>query len=81
MAQVRSAFRDKRKMKGLTQAKLASLADKSTVYIRMIENGTFTPGRDTMFLLASILDSTVEELFSDYFAKLHSTPNNSKAII
>lgn len=81
MAQVRMSFREQRKLKGLTQAQLATKANKSTVYIRMIENGTFTPGRDTMFQLAFILDSTVEELFPDYFTKMQTIPSSSKAII
>lgn len=69
----RDVFKQKRVAKGLTQQKLASLVGKSQVYIRMIENGTFTPGRDTMFALATALDASVEELFPDYFERLQST--------
>jgi len=42
----------------------------STVYVRMIENGTFTPGRDLMFKISGYFDQPIEKLFSDYFDKL-----------
>jgi len=33
----------------------------------MIENGTFTPGRDLMFQLSAYFNEPVEKLFPDYF--------------
>jgi len=71
MAKKRTWFRKLRKEKGFTQESLAKAVGKSAVYIRMIENGTFTPGRDTMFALASCLETTAESLFSDYFESYH----------
>ncbi|NOV01374.1 helix-turn-helix transcriptional regulator [Paenibacillus planticolens] len=50
-----------------TQAKVASENNISTVYLRMIENGTFTPGRDLMFKLSKYFCEPVEKLFPDYF--------------
>jgi len=47
----RELFSQLRKKKG-TQAKVASENGISTVYLRMIENGTYTPGRDLMFRLS-----------------------------
>jgi len=67
----RELFRQLRKDKG-TQAKVADELGISTVYLRMIENGTFTPGRDLMFRLSHYFGVPVEELFPDYFEK-HDT--------
>ncbi len=50
-----------------TQAQVASQIGISTVYLRMIENGTFTPGRDLMFKFEKFFDRDVEILFPDYF--------------
>lgn len=52
-----------------TQAQVASQIGISTVYLRMIENGTFTPGRDLMFKFEKFFDKSIEELFPDYFRK------------
>jgi transcriptional regulator with XRE-family HTH domain len=66
MAKKRELFRKLRKTKG-TQVKVAEDNGISAVYLRMIENGTFTPGRDLMFKLSRYFDVPVETLFSDYF--------------
>ncbi|BFH10570.1 helix-turn-helix domain-containing protein [Paenibacillus alvei] len=66
MAEKRPYFAKCRKSKG-TQAQVASENGISTVYLRMIENGTFTPGRDLMFQLSTYFDEPVEMLFPDYF--------------
>lgn len=58
-----------RKSKG-TQSKVATDLNISTVYVRMIENGTFTPGRDLMFRFSDYFAKPVEELFPDYFADI-----------
>ncbi|MFS1511720.1 helix-turn-helix domain-containing protein [Chengkuizengella sp. SCS-71B] len=58
-----------RKEKG-TQKKVAFDNGISTVYLRMIENGTFTPGRDLMFKLCSYFDQPAEKLFPDYFEEM-----------
>lgn len=65
----RHFFSTCRKQMG-TQSKVAKDNNISTVYVRMIENGTFTPGRDLMFRLASYFEQPVEKLFPDYFEGL-----------
>lgn len=67
----RHFFKDCRKLKG-TQSKVAEDNKISTVYVRMIENGTFTPGRDLMFRLSSYFGQPAEKLFPDYFDGLLS---------
>ncbi|WKL02451.1 helix-turn-helix transcriptional regulator [Paenibacillus amylolyticus] len=69
--QKRQFFSDCRKHKG-TQAKVAQDNKISTVYVRMIENGTFTPGRDLMFQLSNYFGHPAEKLFPDYFERLLS---------
>lgn len=50
-----------------TQKIVAKENDISEVYLRMIENGTFTPGRDLMFKLAQYFKQPIEKLFPDLF--------------
>ncbi|MFT9370141.1 helix-turn-helix transcriptional regulator [Paenibacillus polymyxa] len=64
----RELFSELRKQKG-TQAKVATENGISEVYVRMIENGTFTPGRDLMFRLSSYFNTDATKLFPDYFKK------------
>lgn len=66
MAEKRVTLSDCRKKLG-TQKFVASQIGISTVYLRMIENGTFTPGRDLMFKLERFFNKPVEDLFPDYF--------------
>ncbi|SLJ92782.1 MULTISPECIES: helix-turn-helix transcriptional regulator [unclassified Paenibacillus] len=72
MAAKRSLFRQCREQIG-SQALVASELKISTVYVRMIENGTFTPGRDLMFRIAQHFGKTEKELFPDYFDKIKVT--------
>ncbi|MFD2613571.1 helix-turn-helix domain-containing protein [Paenibacillus gansuensis] len=69
MTHKRHYFAECRKQKG-TQAKVAADNLISTVYVRMIENGTFTPGRDLMFRLSQYFEQPAEKLFPDYFRGL-----------
>lgn len=69
MTAKRLLFKQCRKKIG-TQALVASELNISTVYIRMIENGTFTPGRDLMFRISERFGKSAEELFPDYFDKI-----------
>ncbi len=62
----RQYFSKCRKAKG-TQEYVAKENGISTVYLRMIENGTFTPGRDLMFRLCYYFDQPADKLFPDYF--------------
>lgn len=66
MAKKRDRFSVLRKQKG-TQAQVAEANNISNVYLRMIENGTFTPGRDLMFRLSGYFNEPVQSLFPDYF--------------
>ncbi|KLV14074.1 helix-turn-helix transcriptional regulator [Bacillus safensis] len=66
MARKRLYFAKCRKEKG-TQQFVAKENGISTVYLRMIENGTFTPGRDLMFQLCRYFDQPADKLFPDYF--------------
>lgn len=77
IVQKRRVFSECRKKKG-TQAKVAEENGISTVYVRMIENGTFTPGRDLMFRFSSYFEQPTEKLFPDYFEGLvnHALSDN-----
>ncbi|MCY7869601.1 helix-turn-helix domain-containing protein [Bacillus spizizenii] len=67
MSKKRLYFANCRKAKG-TQKYVAQENGISTVYLRMIENGTYTPGRDLMFQLCCYFDQPAEKLFPDYFS-------------
>ncbi|MNC08861.1 helix-turn-helix protein [compost metagenome] len=69
MAMKRKLFRECRKQIG-TQSLVASELEISTVYLRMIENGTFTPGRDLMFRISQRFGKPERELFPDYFSDI-----------
>ena len=62
----REFFSDCRKKTG-TQKKVASDLGISTVYLRMIENGTFIPGRDLMFKMNKYFGQPIEKIFPDLF--------------
>jgi putative transcriptional regulator len=64
----REFFSECRKNTG-TQKKVAIDLGISTVYLRMIENGTFTPGRDLMFKMSSYFSQPVDKIFPDLFEK------------
>jgi len=66
MTKKRQYFANCRKAKG-TQKYVAKENGISAVYLRMIENGTYTPGRDLMFRLCNYFDQPAEKLFPDYF--------------
>lgn len=66
MEKKRYHFRVCRKTKG-TQAEVAFALGISTVYLRMIENGTFKPGRDLMIRIANYFNEPLELLFPDLF--------------
>lgn len=68
MSNKRLFFAQCRKKKG-TQAKVAADLNISTVYLRMIENGTFKPGRDLMIRFSNYFGEPLEKLFPDLFEK------------
>lgn len=68
MTKKRTFFSECRKNKG-TQKTVAKENNISEVYLRMIENGTFTPGRDLMFRLANYFKEPIDKLFPDFFAQ------------
>ncbi len=57
------AVKTARKSKGWTQEKLASLAGCSTRYIMHIENEGQHPSLDTLFLLVTNLEMSVDRYF------------------
>ena len=66
MTKKRTFFSECRKKMG-TQKKVAEENSISEVYLRLIENGTFAPGRDLMFRLSSYFKEPVHKLFPDFF--------------
>lgn len=64
----RICFSECRKKRG-TQKVVAKEIGISEVYLRMIENGTFTPGRDLMLRLTKYFGVTMEALFPDLFSE------------
>lgn len=68
MDKKRQFFASLRRAKG-TQAEVAKELGISTVYLRMIENGTFKPGRDLMIRLSEYFGVPLEKLFPDLFEK------------
>lgn len=68
MIKKRHFFSDCRKKKG-TQAKVAKDLGISTVYVRLIESGTFKPGRDLMIRISIYFGEPLEKLFPDIFAE------------
>ncbi|MEK4512894.1 helix-turn-helix domain-containing protein [Paenibacillus sp. FSL K6-2524] len=62
----REFFSDCRKEKG-ERKQVATDLDISIVYLRMIENGTFKPGRDLMIRMSQYFDRPLELLFPDVF--------------
>lgn len=71
MSNKRLHFYKCRKAMG-TQRKVANDIGISTVYLRMIENGTFIPGRDLMFRISLYFNQPIEKLFPDYFDRVHN---------
>ncbi|EGW37074.1 helix-turn-helix transcriptional regulator [Desulfosporosinus sp. OT] len=69
MNNARLTFKAMRKLKG-TQAKVAKDVGISEIYVRKIEGGAFTPGRDLMFKLAQYFDIDEKVLFPDYFESM-----------
>lgn len=66
MTKKRPFFAQCRKAKG-TQSKVAEDLGISTVYVRLIENGTFKPGRDLMLRFSRYFGEPLELLFPDLF--------------
>lgn len=66
MQKKRIFFSECRKKKG-KQKEVAKDLGISEVYVRMIENGTFAPGRDLMFKISKYFNEPIESLFSDFY--------------
>lgn len=66
MSRKRHCFSECRKQLG-TQAEVAAKVGISTVYLRKIESGDVTPGRDLMFRLSNLFAEQPEKLFPDFF--------------
>lgn len=60
---LRNRLRETRVARSLTQAQLAELIGASRKTVNTVENGVFVPSTILALKFASVLDSTVEELF------------------
>lgn len=54
-----------RKKKGLSQAKLSEIIDKTPTYVSYIESGIKSPSLDTLILLANALGVTADMLLAE----------------
>ena len=68
MTNKREFFSECRKKKG-SQKEVAKDMGKSEVYIRLIENGTFPPGRDLMFRFQDYFGEPMQKLFPDLWRR------------
>jgi len=69
MSEKRVLLKQLRQQKG-TQVQVAADLGISTIYLRKIESGEHTPGRDLMFKFAHYFGESPEKLFPDYFASV-----------
>lgn len=60
--------RTKRKM---SRALVAESLGISEVYVRMIENGTVKPGRDTMIRFSEFFEIGLKTLFPEFFLRMN----------
>ena len=58
------ALREARATAGMTQARVAELAEISTMSYMRYENGQRSPDANTLIRIAKALDCNVEDLFS-----------------
>ena len=60
------SIRKKRKMRGLSQEKLAEKSDLSTVFISRLECGKESPSVDSLAKIAKTLGLKVRDLVADF---------------
>lgn len=58
-------IKDFRIKKGLTQAKLSELIDKTPTYMSYIESGIKSPSLDTLILIANALGTSIDMLLAE----------------
>ena len=63
MSGLHNSLKELRKVKGLTQADLASAAGVSLKTINIIENKVFVPSNLLALTLAKVLDISVHDIF------------------
>ena len=63
MSELHNSLKELRKVKGLTQADLASAAGVSLKTINTIENKVFVPSNLLALTLAKVLDISVHDIF------------------
>ena len=63
MSGLHNSIKELRKVKGLTQADLASAAGVSRKTINTIENKVFVPSTVLVLTLAKVLDVSVHDIF------------------
>lgn len=54
-----------RKQRGLSQAKLSEMIDKTPTYMSYIESGIKSPSLDTLILIANALEVTTDMLLAE----------------
>ena len=54
-----------RKQRGLSQAKLSEMIDKTPTYVSYIEGGVKSPSLDTLVLIANALEVTTDMLLAE----------------
>lgn len=64
---MRETLIKKRYEKQLTQKEVAEALNISTIYVRKIEKGDRTPGRDVLFKFEKLYDTPIRELFPELF--------------
>ena len=67
---VREILIKKRNEKQLTQKQVAEVLNISAIYVRKIEKGDRTPGRDVLFKFEKLYATPVRDLFPELFSKI-----------
>ena len=74
-----------RKKKGLSQAKLSEIIDKTPAYVSYIESGIKSPSLDTLILIANALGVTTDmllaESLNDYLVVHDCSPYERRVMI
>ena len=60
-----NSIRIVRKRRGITQAQLAELIDRSPVYISYLENGVKTPSLETLIDIINALEASADDILCD----------------
>lgn len=67
-----------RKRKGITQAQLAELTDRSPVYISYLENGAKTPSLETLIDIINALEASADDILCDCIDHPRTLPSEGE---